>query len=78
MSKEPIHWDARCIVCRKSVEHGAGLCHLNIEGNMIALCCPLCLETFQKDPQTYLRRRELRKIEESNLPPESPDVFGLP
>lgn len=74
MSEQQVQWDNRCIVCQKSVEHGAGFCHLNVEGVMIAVCCPLCMETFQKDPETYLRRRRVREIEENK--PEAPDVFG--
>jgi len=57
-----LQWDEQCAVCGKSVGHSEGYSHLNIEGGMIALCCPLCLETFEKDPATYLRRRAVRKI----------------
>ena len=52
------NWDLRCVVCDKSVQAGGGYCHINVQDRMIALCCPLCLETFQKDPAPYLRRRE--------------------
>ena len=45
-----LKWDDQCAVCGKSVGHGEGFSHLNIEDQMIALCCPLCFETFEKDP----------------------------
>jgi YHS domain-containing protein len=55
-------WDEQCAVCGKSAGHSEGFSDLNIEGQMIVLCCPLCFETFEKDPATYLRRRAARKI----------------
>ncbi len=41
--------DAHCLVCGKSVEQGRGFCRLKIDELMIALCCPLCLDTFNAD-----------------------------
>src|SRR6266508_6253033 len=70
-----LKWDEHCVVCCKSVGHGEGFSHLNIEGQMIALCCPLCFETFDKDPAKYLRRRAVRKISEDKLPPGSFSPF---
>ena len=57
------NWDQHCIVCGKSVDHGGGLAHFKVEGRMIAICCPLCIETFTKDPRHYL---SLRKANELN------------
>lgn len=45
--------DARCLVCGKSVESGGGFCRLKIGASMIALCCPLCLDTFKANPAGY-------------------------
>jgi len=76
MSTEDIsEWDKRCIVCGKSVEKGGELCHLDIEGHMIAICCPLCLETFEKNPETYLRRQSFRKLVEKAKPPGVSDIY---
>ena len=69
-------WDGECVVCRKSVGKGQGFCHLNIEGEMIALCCPLCSETFKKDPRQYLRRRAVRKLS-ADVPSGSFSRFDL-
>ena len=70
-------WDEQCAVCGKSVGHGEGFSHLNIEGEMIALCCPLCFETFEKNPAKYLSRRAVRKISDDKRPPGSFAPFDL-
>ena len=57
---QPENWDQHCIVCQKSVDHGGGMAHFKVEGEMVALCCPLCIETFNKDPKRYLRLRAVR------------------
>ena len=55
-------WDSRCIVCGKSVDGGGGMCHIKVENLMIALCCPLCVETYNNYPKHYLQLREIRQI----------------
>lgn len=77
MSTETPEWDAVCAVCGKSVDHGGGLSHMKFEDAMIALCCPLCIETFNKDPKPYLRRRGVRKLADDALPPGSSAHFDL-
>ena len=72
-----LKWAEHCAVCGKSVGHSEGFSHLNIEGEMIALCCPLCFETFEKDPAKYLRLRAVRKISEETRPPGSFSSFDL-
>ena len=72
-----LQWDEQCIVCGKSVGHAEGFSHLNIESQMIALCCPLCFETFEKEPAKYLRHRAARKLSEDVLPPGSFSSFDL-
>ena len=54
-------WQKHCIVCGKSVLEGEGFSHIRVEGEMVALCCPLCFETFEKDPKRYLSLRRLRR-----------------
>ena len=56
------NWDHMCIVCSKSVDEGGGLAHIKTGARMIALCCPLCIETFNKDPRHYLRLRNAHEI----------------
>lgn len=64
-------WDRRCMVCGKSVSGGGGMCHIKYEERMIALCCPLCIEAFNKDPKHYLRLREIHRTPPSGMQPES-------
>jgi ribosomal protein L24E len=47
-----------CAVCGKNVRAGGGFARVNRDGRMIELCCPLCLETFQRDPTPYLLVRD--------------------
>ena len=45
-----------CAVCGKNVQGGGGFARIQHSGRLIELCCPLCLETFQKNPAPYLKR----------------------
>ena len=56
-----IDWEKHCIVCGKSVLEGEGFCHMRVEGEMVAICCPLYFESFEKDPKRYLSLRRLRQ-----------------
>ena len=55
------NWDEHCIVCHKATDHGGGMCHIKVEDAMIALCCPLCIATFNKEPKRYLDQRQSNK-----------------
>jgi predicted nucleic acid-binding Zn ribbon protein len=57
---EQADWQKHCIVCGKSVLEGEGFCHLQVESEMVAICCPLCFETFEKNPKHYLSLRRIR------------------
>lgn len=46
------------------------MCHIKVEDAMIALWCPLCIETFNKDPKRYLVLRQLNKV---NTPKQRSD-----
>ena len=68
------NWDHLCIVCGKSVDEGGGLAHIKAGARMIALCCPLCIETFNKDPKHYLSLRlahEMSTVVRHSAPKES-------
>jgi hypothetical protein len=54
--------DARCLVCDKGVQNGGGFCRLNVDGVMIALCCPLCLETFNQNKPRFEAKLRLRSL----------------
>lgn len=42
-----------CVVCGKPARGISGYSRLLHEDRMYALCCPLCMETFQKKPDYY-------------------------
>jgi hypothetical protein len=45
-----------CAVCGKNVQNGGGFARIKHRERMVELCCPLCLETFQKDSGPYVKR----------------------
>ena len=47
-----------CVVCGKNVQGGGGFSRITHGERMVSLCCPLCLATFQNDPQPYVGRLE--------------------
>lgn len=51
----------RCVVCGKNVEQGRGLAHIKHGEAMVALCCPLCMETFKQDPERYTAKDRVRR-----------------
>lgn len=55
-------WGEECAVCGKDVTGNRGFAHIRWEGKMIALCCPLCVETFHRNPRAYTFRREAREL----------------
>jgi len=50
-----------CAVCGKNVKRGGGFVRVKHGDQMVEPCCPLCLETFQKDPEPYLN--ELQRVD---------------
>jgi hypothetical protein len=68
-------FDKQCLVCGKNVENGGGLCHLKVGDNMIALCCPLCIETYEKSPERYATKLTVLKLNfSSNLDPTRKEI----
>ena len=45
-----------CIVCGKGLRPGEALATIHQTGSKLPICCPLCLEAYQKDPKSYLER----------------------
>jgi len=45
-----------CAVCGKNVQNGGGFARIKHRERMVELCCPLCLETFQKNSEPYVKR----------------------
>lgn len=53
--------DDVCVVCGQRVSGDRCYSHIRYNDRMMALCCPLCLETFQKNPEYYDVIREISK-----------------
>ncbi len=51
-----------CIVCGKGLRPGEALATLHQSDTKLPICCPLCLEAYQKDPQPYLERLAKRAL----------------
>ena len=49
-----------CVVCGKNVQGDRGFARINHKGTMVNLCCPHCMETFEKDTEPDMAR--LRKV----------------
>ncbi len=62
-----------CIVCGKGLRPGEALATLHESETKLPICCPLCLEAYQKDPRPYLerlaKRALLRELRNSGKPP---------
>jgi hypothetical protein len=48
----------QCAVCEKAITGGKWFARIKSGRWMVALCCPLCTETFQLHPGPYMRRIE--------------------
>ncbi len=46
----------QCAVCEKEIRGGKWFARIRHGDWMVALCCPLCTEVFEKSPQAYVRR----------------------
>lgn len=42
-----------CAVCGKSTDGNSGTAHLYHDGRRFALCCPMCLDLFQRAPARF-------------------------
>jgi len=48
----------QCAVCEKGITNGHWFARIRHGKQMVALCCPLCTETFEANPRSYIRRIE--------------------
>jgi hypothetical protein len=46
----------RCAVCDNEIRGGHWFARIRHEELVVALCCPLCTETFEGNPHAYTRR----------------------
>src|SRR5215470_17718147 len=43
-----------CVVCGKGLRRDEALAYMHHEGQRFPICCPLCLEAWEKDPKPYI------------------------
>jgi len=48
----------QCVVCENAIKGGKWFARIKHGDWMVALCCPLCTEAFETNPQAYIRRIE--------------------
>jgi hypothetical protein len=48
----------QCAVCEKVITGGKWFARIKHGERMVALCCPLCTDTFEANPHAYVRRIE--------------------
>lgn len=67
--------DEICVVCGKGLKAGEALAWMHPDAGRLPICCPLCLESYQANPEPHLERlakrtllREIDKVGEH--PPE--------
>jgi hypothetical protein len=63
-----------CVVCGKSVKGERVFARLNQNGMMVNLCCPLCLDAFQKNPFPYIARLVKVELFQDLKPPTKPTL----
>jgi hypothetical protein len=59
----------QCAVCEKAITGGKWFARIKHGGWMVALCCPLCTETFESNPRPYVRRIETFALMDSDAGP---------
>jgi hypothetical protein len=51
-----------CVVCGRGLQPHQALAIMHKDGRKLPICCPLCLEAYQKDPKPYLERLANRAL----------------
>lgn len=59
--------DGNCIVCAKDLSNAAGIAHLYHEGRRFSLCCPICVQMFQRAPGRFARGESPKTLVEELL-----------
>ena len=59
--------DGTCIVCGKDLAGSPGLAHLYHQGRRFSLCCPMCVQMFQRAPARFAAGERPQSIIEQLL-----------
>jgi len=62
MSDTDLH--EACAVCGKDLAGVSGVAHLYHEGRRFSLCCPMCMQLFQRAPGRFARGERPQTIVE--------------
>jgi hypothetical protein len=52
----------QCAVCENLIKGGKWFARIQHGKWTVALCCPLCTETFENNPHSYVRRIETLEL----------------
>jgi ribosomal protein L24E len=58
------HNEESCAVCGKAVAEGLCTAHVYHDGRRFPLCCPMCLDLFQRAPGRFARGEHPRTVVE--------------
>ena len=56
-----------CVVCGKSTDGNTVTAHLYHDGRRFALCCPMCVEMFQRAPARFASGERRQSLVEELL-----------
>jgi len=51
-----------CAVCGKDLSEANGVAHLYHDGRRFPLCCPMCMQLFQRAPARFARGERPQSI----------------
>ncbi len=61
-----------CVVCGKTLHPGEATATIHHGEAKLPICCPVCLDAYQKDPKPYLERLARQTfLDELQHPPDS-------
>ena len=66
MSDDSIRDDI-CAVCGKSTDGNTGTAHLYHDGRRFAVCCPMCMDMFERAPARFASGEHPQTIVEELL-----------
>ena len=58
----------QCVVFENAIKGGKWFARIKHGTWMVALCCPLCAETFERGPHPYIRRIETLEFMSQSRP----------
>ena len=59
--------DETCAVCGKDLSRASAVAHLYHAGRRFALCCPMCVQMFQRAPERFARGESPKTLVEEML-----------